>query len=518
MRWHVAIGAVCALTAYGAADALDLVPGVLTTERHDTTSTARMMAGQPPPLRSATDDQAAQVALPLVVDGVRVLDPAAGEPATPAAVARALTPLLRAPALGPSVSVLVRDAASGHDLLTVNPQRPRTPASSAKLLAGFAVATQADLGERAPTRVVAGPQRGQITLVAGGDTLLATGAGSPHAVIGRAGLADLADQVASVLTTHQQPTAALALDLRLAAGPAYGPQWEPADIQAGLTGPVSMLGLAQDMARPGRPAPADPALAAGQAFRSALLARGISVPATISRVAGPTTSRAPATSPAPGTAAAAADRSGDPSASGSPDPLAPGQELGRVEGAPLGRVLALAMATSDNALTETLSRRVAASHQVPTTFPAVGAWVRAQVVAAGVDVTGLTLVDASGLSRSSTVTARTLVDVLALAEQPTYRDGFAQVVADLPVSGLSGTLQDRYRSGVARAAAGIVRAKTGTLTGVASLAGTLVDADGRLVQFAVLADQAPPPPVGGMERTRAALDEVVAALARCGCR
>jgi D-alanyl-D-alanine carboxypeptidase/D-alanyl-D-alanine-endopeptidase (penicillin-binding protein 4) len=56
-----------------------------------------------------------------------------------------------------------------------------------------------------------------------------------------------------------------------------------------------------------------------------------------------------------------------------------------------------------------------------------------------------------------------------------------------------------------------VRAKTGSLRGTTSLAGAVVDADGRLLLFALLADRTPGP------GARVVADRFVAALAACGC-
>lgn len=497
-RWYLAAGTLLALTAYGAADAFDVVPGVLTTAGADAGTAPRFTPGAHPSREPGAPGagngvgDAAGASLPLVVEGLPVLPtpPKDAPVPLPAALARAVAAPLRDPALGPSVGLEVRDAATGAVLASVDSARPRAPASAAKILTALAIATAADLGQRAATTVVEGPGKDQITLVAGGDMLLAAGRATPGGVAGRAGVADLADQVAGALRARGRRAVRLVLDLRIAAGPAYGPDWAPADIGAGLTGPVTMLGLADDGALPGRPAPADPPGRVAAAFRAALAARDVSVSGPLTRLV-------------PGTRGA---------------PAAPGTELGRVESAPLGSVLSRALATSDNALTEALARRVAVARGVRADFPAVAAWVRAQVSAAGVDVRAVRLADASGLSRASGVPARTLADVLLLALDPAYRDSFGQVVADLPVSALSGTLSERFRGGSTRSAAGVVRAKTGTLTGVAALAGTLMDADGRLLLFAVMADRTPPPPVGGIDRTRAALDTVVTAVAACGCR
>ena len=71
----------------------------------------------------------------------------------------------------------------------------------------------------------------------------------------------------------------------------------------------------------------------------------------------------------------------------------------------------------------------------------------------------------------------------------------------------------RYRRGPSLAAAGVARAKTGTLAGVNTITGFVVDADARLLVFAFMTDRA-----SGPAAAEAALDRLVARLATCDCR
>ena len=402
---------------------------------------------------------------------------------TRAGLTAALVKALADTGLGSSVGLIVRDASTGAHLLDVSAEVPRIPASTAKLLTATAIISTLDPSLPFSTRAVRGASAGHVTdviLVAGGDTLLSPGKGDPATVAGRAGLADLAEQTAKALKAQGVTSVRLHIDERYASGARYAPGWLRADINDGLTGPVAMLGLSTQRPTHGKAAPADPASSTAQAFRTALAAHGVTVAPAIDWAASPKGAR----------------------------------ELGVVRSAPLSDVLALALTNSDNPLTESLARQAATKAGRPTSFTAVAAWVKEKAAAKGVHIEGVTLIDTSGLSGGTLITARSLGDVLALAaggKEPALQ----QIVAQLPVAGLSGTLTDRFLSGSAHSAAGVVRAKTGTLTGASALAGTVVDRDGRLLVFAILADRIP---AGvGTLTARAALDRFVATLASCGC-
>ena len=64
---------------------------------------------------------------------------------------------------------------------------------------------------------------------------------------------------------------------------------------------------------------------------------------------------------------------------------------------------------------------------------------------------------------------------------------FAPLIGGLPISGVTGTLRNRFID-TAPQAIGLVRAKTGTLNGTANLAG-YVEAGDREYVFVIIADQ-----------------------------
>jgi len=472
---------VLAVSGYLAADVYDRVPGFLTLARAPATAgtpTGSAVAPGPSPSVTVTEapipSVAASAAGPLAAaDGTTPLPTRGG-------LQRALAAALADPGLGSSVGLTVRDASTGAHLLDVSPQVPRTPASTTKLLTAAAIMATRDPDLTFATRAVRGASAQDVILVAGGDTLLSPGKGNAVAVAGRAGLADLASQTARALKAQGVSRVSLYIDDRYAAGARYAPGWLAADINAGLTGPVAMLGLSTQRPAPGRAASADPALSTARAFRRALAAERITVAPAIDRTASP---------------------------EGALD-------LGVVQSASLTDVLALALGNSDNALTESLARQGAVEAGRSTSFAAMAAWVKETLTSAGVSMDGVTLIDTSGLSRGTLIPVRALGDVLSLAAGGQY-PALRSVVVQLPVAGLTGTLADRFLKGSVHAAAGFVRAKTGTLSGASSLAGTVVDKDGRLLTFAILADKVTPG-VGTLN-ARAALDRFVATLAACGC-
>ncbi|MDM7830431.1 D-alanyl-D-alanine carboxypeptidase/D-alanyl-D-alanine endopeptidase [Cellulomonas edaphi] len=455
--------------AYLTGDAHDVVPGPLTLEPSPT---------PPPPFPTAPGAVDAPDAEPALSD----LDPQAPVP-TATRIQALVDEVATDDRLGtPShVGVVVTDRLTGDLLGAHLPDRGRTPASTAKLVTAVAALASLPADTTLPTRVVRAGA-GTVVLVGGGDMMLAADKGDPDAVLGHAGLGDLARSVAAKLKLAGTTAVRVQWDDSLFSGPTINPDWDPADVVAGYVAPVTPLAVQIAATRPFRssedypPRSAAPAFEAAKTFAARLEAAGITVQGTPTR----------------GLADADA------------------QELGVVRSAPLEQIVHYFLDTSDNTITEVVSRIVAVHQELPASFEGGTQAVLRAVQQAGVDTTGAHLADASGLARGSRLRPAMLADLVRLSTDPA-EPMLRPVAIGMPIAGLTGTLADRFTRSPAR---GLLRAKTGSLQSVTALSGTVVDAEGRQLVFAVLADKTG---AIGQAVPRTAVDAFATRLAACGC-
>lgn len=454
---------VLAAGGYAAGDAYDVVPGVLTLQSAaddpvplpDTTTAAPSVAAPSPP---------SPVAAPTATDGT---------PVTSAQVAAALEGPWASKLLPAKKSIVVLDGATGEMLHSSAPDTALTPASTAKVLSAFAVANTIEPGTRFATTVVADGDHA--VLVAGGDTVLAPGKGDPDEIVGHAGVGDLAAQVAAKLKKQGRTSVTLDLDTSYAPGPLSVATWDPEYLVQGFTTRIAMLGLSTERSHPPEPAAPDPNQSVLNTLIKELKKRGITA------------------------------QKGD-------DVDAPkgAEVLGKVESAPVEDVLGQAMRDSDNGMIESLSRQAAFVAGVPGDEKSVTKFVLDTVEEHGIGVDGAKLADTSGLSDGTAFSTRLLGEVIAAGSTGKNRP-MQGVLAHESVSGYNGTLHDRYWVDSNHSAAGKVRAKTGSLPEVSSLAGTVITDSGRLLVFAIITNGDVPDGVWG---NRVGIDNVVAALGK----
>jgi D-alanyl-D-alanine carboxypeptidase/D-alanyl-D-alanine-endopeptidase (penicillin-binding protein 4) len=122
----------------------------------------------------------------------------------------------------------------------------------------------------------------------------------------------------------------------------------------------------------------------------------------------------------------------------------------------------------------------------------------------GVDSTAFVLTDGSGLSTGNLITPAALVALLRYMHRQPRAAPFLDA---LPRSGARGSLRERF---VGTPLEGRVRAKTGSLRGVNALAGYLERADGRVLVFAIMANNH----AARSEEALQQIDAVVGEIAR----
>ena len=134
---------------------------------------------------------------------------------------------------------------------------------------------------------------------------------------------------------------------------------------------------------------------------------------------------------------------------------------------------------SINLYGEALLRLNAPAGTFPTNDAALEG-LHARLVSWGVPSDGQQLVDGSGLSRRNVISPETLLIVLRHMAAAGTTSPF---VTALPIAGTDGSLMGRMTG---TAAQGNVRAKTGTMSNVRSLAGYVTTRDGEPLAFAII--------------------------------
>jgi PBP4 family serine-type D-alanyl-D-alanine carboxypeptidase len=165
------------------------------------------------------------------------------------------------------------------------------------------------------------------------------------------------------------------------------------------------------------------------------------------------------------------------------------------------------MLWSDNLLAERLARLSARAAGYSLDIKGVDTVFRDLLAHFEIDDSKLVVADGSGLSKKNRVTAKLMGELLYKIRK---EEKFAHLYDSLPIGGVSGTLKNRFIT-TAPSAVGLIRAKTGTLNGTATLAGYVQSTDREYV-FVTIADDIA---LGNaaLNKARSAIDRVLGRIA-----
>jgi serine-type D-Ala-D-Ala carboxypeptidase/endopeptidase (penicillin-binding protein 4) len=322
-------------------------------------------------------------------------------------------------------------------LYSLRPTLPLIPASNLKLLTATAALDRLGTSARLATDVKAdhapagGTIAGNLYLVGGGDPLLRTAdyvASLRYRELTYNHLDGLAAQVRASGVTHI--TGGVIGDESRYDTQRYVPTWKPSYAATGEVGPLSALQVNDGFQsfRPSDVAAAQPAMQAATEFVAVLRAHGVAVDG--------------------------------PPGQGVTPPAA--TAITSFPSLPLVDTIAEVLRQSDNTgaelITKELGRRFGGG---PTTAAGVKA-IRADLQAGGLPVGQLAAVDGSGLDRSDRATCQLILAALVRGGPQ------GPLSKGLSVAGQTGTLEKRMAG---TPAAGRLRAKTGSLSGVSALSG-----------------------------------------------
>ena len=342
----------------------------------------------------------------------------------------------------------VIDTTTHEVLWEREPAKPLTPASATKVLTLAATTIKLDEEERLTTEVVQGEQEGEVVIKAAGDVWLTD---------------ERLDELAEQIKKHMSTVNRVSIDTSIWAGPDQAPGWDDDNIDGGFVAPIqpAMLYGGRIGEKTGDvPRSHEPALDVARALASRL-----------------------------GTDKA--DLSSAPENS---------EVIAATESEPLALRAQEAVKDSDNVMAEAIARELAVSQGAEASFEGATKTMLDVLKGHGINVSGITLKDGSGLSRDNRIPADALAHIM---DQAVATEELRPLLGYLPLAGGEGTLYQRYPDSPAR---GFVRAKTGTLTGTSALTGTAQGKSGRVYAFAFLVND------GEVTSARQAQDALAAAL------
>jgi D-alanyl-D-alanine carboxypeptidase len=408
---------------------------------------------------------------------------------TSAGLSGALQSALDGSVSAADAEIMVANGSTGKVLYDDKGATEAAPASTTKLLTATAALAALGADARFVTKVVS--TGSGIVLVGGGDPDLAVNSYPSSDYPQPATLADLARKTAAVLKKEGKTTIPLSYDTSLYSGALYAPGWTSSDVTSGNVTPIVSLEVDQGrLTASGAPEDSDdatnfrarttnPAGMAYQEFAQLLSDDGIKASVADSSVTAP----------------------------------ASAATIASVSSPTVAQLVQQMLTESNNVIAENLGRHVAIATGRPATFAGAAAGVEAELRHLGV-TGGVKLYDTSGLSPNDGVAPAALIQTLYAAMTEA---GLRSVTTGLPVAGFDGTLSpgESIFGAISGTARGVVRAKTGNLDTVATLAGIVTTQDGHVLIFAIMTGGYP---AGDLQSAANGIDAAAESLARCGCR
>lgn len=377
------------------------------------------------------------------------------------------------PLLG-SLSAVVLNTATGETLFDRNANTPAATASAMKLVTASAALLTLGPNYRVETRVYqdsANP--GTIILVGGGDpTLSRTAAGKQSVYRDAPKLATLALNVNKKMAAT--PITKIILDATLFSGASWEPSWEKSEMTNGYMSEVTALQVDGDRANPAAETSkrtASSVANAGKYFKSAL---GDSAKGAVVEVG---------TMPSGAT------------------------QIASVSSQPISKWITHMLQVSDNTEAEALARLVALDSGFEGSFGSIDSAFKKALSQVGLDLTGATIKDGSGLSDLNAVSPMALAKLAEIVNRGDTP--VTDIRNGLPVAGESGSLASRFKGDNADAI-GHIFAKTGWIKRGYTLAGVINAKDGTILTFAIYA-------LGNVsDSTKTAIDNLATGFYRCG--